>query len=101
MSELRTDKATGDFGAHADGWDFYFGEFDLTCFGRDLDESVFLPSDLSALSTAELERLCDQAFEELDTPLPSPAAKDNYEVLTEELDQRQANDSQSGTLMVT
>lgn len=93
MSELRAQTATESPVALADGWDLYLGEFDLTGFGPDVDEPAFLPPDLSALSTAELQRRCDRAFEELDTPFPSPAAKDNYRVLIEELDQRQAHDS--------
>ncbi|MDF9278860.1 hypothetical protein P4U43_13800 [Arthrobacter sp. EH-1B-1] len=89
MSKLPTNTITEGSGALTDDWDLYFGEFDLTGFDLDPDKSAFLPPDLSTLSTAELLLLCDQAFEELDTPFPGPTARDNYSVLSEELNKRQ------------
>ncbi|GAB3537114.1 hypothetical protein GCM10027403_20210 [Arthrobacter tecti] len=66
-------------------------EFDPV--GLDSEESFFLPADLSALSTPELLRLCDQTFEELDTVSPKHTVRENYWLLTEELDRRRADDS--------
>ncbi|GAB3552249.1 hypothetical protein GCM10027404_22520 [Arthrobacter tumbae] len=93
MSESRTYTAAEGSAALSDGLDLYFGEFDSAGFGLDSDEPSFLPLDLRALSAAELRRLCDQAFEELDTPSPGPTARDNYSVLSEELREREAENA--------
>ncbi|GAB3553520.1 hypothetical protein GCM10027404_26170 [Arthrobacter tumbae] len=66
----------------------HFGEFDLR--GFDEEELAFLSADLCGLDTADIIRLCDEAFVELDQPVPARAARMNYEALSEELDRRQA-----------
>lgn len=54
-------------------------------FYLDGQMSPLLAEDLSELPTAEVRRLCNEAFQEMDCASPREGAHYDYEILVEEL----------------
>jgi len=56
--------------------------------GLSNEKPPVLPQDLIDLSTAEVQKLCNQVFREMDADFPRIGAQDDYETLVHELDNR-------------